>query len=502
VRSVTTRNAGEPSRRETDVVPSVDLKWRPRADVIVDATVNPDFSQVELDTPQVSGNAQFALFFPEKRPFFLEGADILQSPFNALYTRSVTDPSWGVRGTQRAERFDGTVMVAKDDGGGLVLLPNTYGTNFARQDFKSVATFARGRWQAGGATVGLLATDRTIQDSGGAYNRVAGADFAWFPNTEHRFRAQVLGSWTTAQPVGGRLAKGDLEEGHAAMADWRYNGREWDQYLNVEDVSREFRADNGFFFQNGYRRLYSETARKFVGLWGFNEVTPYLNAEYKTDPEGHVQYQQNNLGLRVGLPRATTIFGEVRINNLVAVSPDGGIRKRDQLFLGIESNPFPWWAKLYSEVAWGDRLDVANNRIGKGAFASFQANLRPHERAEVEYRIDNDTIDSREQVSGSKRIITQRVQQLLALWHFSARDSLRTIWQSMSIRRAPSLWNDTGVSAQEKSETVSLVYGHRRGIGTTFYLGATLTRNRDRDAGVDGRQVEVFAKGSWTFDVL
>jgi hypothetical protein len=138
----------------------VDIKWRPRADVVVDATINPDFSQVEIDAPQLSGNAQFALFYPEKRPFFLEGADILEAPFRAIYTRSVTDPAWGVRATQRSERFDGTVLVTRDDGGGLVLLPNTYGTNYAPQDFKSVATFAP-RALAGGRGDDRLARNRS-----------------------------------------------------------------------------------------------------------------------------------------------------------------------------------------------------------------------------------------------------------------------------------------------------------------------------------------------------
>jgi hypothetical protein len=473
VRTVANRDAEVPRRRENDVVPSLDIKWRPRPDVVIDATLNPDFSQVELDAPQLAGNAQFALFYPEKRPFFLEGADILQGPFNATYTRSVTDPAWGVRATQRSEKFDGTVLVTRDDGGGLVLLPNTYTTNYARQDFKSTASFARGRWQVDGFSVGALATDRSLD--GGAYNRVAGPDVVWFPSTEHRLRAQLLGSWTTAQPVGGRLVKGELESSHAAMLDWNYRGREWDQYLNVEDVGREFRADNGFFGQNGYRRVYSETTRKFLDLWGFNEVSPYLFAEYKTDPSGNVQYQQNNLGLRFGLPRATTVWMEVRINNLVAVRGNGGLRKRDQLYAAIESNPFPWFSRLYSEIAYGDRVDVANNRVGKGMFFNFTANLRPHSRAEVEYRLDNDVIDSREPVQGSKRILTQRVQQLLAIWHFSARDD---------------------------TTTVSLVYGHRRGIGTTFYVGMNFSRTRDPDAGVRSYQAEAFAKASWTFEVL
>lgn len=499
VRSVGRRPAGGARESETDVVPSLDLKWRPRADVIVDATLNPDFSQVELDTPQLSGNTQFALFFPEKRPFFLEGADILEAPLRAIYTRSVTDPSWGVRGTQRSGRFDGTVLVTRDDGGGLVLLPNTYGTGFVPQDFRSVASFARARLQADGFTVGGLITDRTLE--GGVYNRVAGPDIVWFPSTEHRLRAQVLGSWTTAQPVEGRIRRGEPGTGHAALLDWSFRGREWDQYINIEDVGREFRADNGFVGQNGYRRIYSETSRKFRGLWGFNEVAPYLFAEYKTDPDGRVQYQQNNVGLRWQLPRATTVWTEVRLNNLVAVREGGGLRKREQAYLGIESNPFPWWAKLFSEIAWGDRVDVQNNRIGRGAFFTFQASLRPHPRAEVEYRIDNDTIDSLEPVQGSKRIITQRAQQLLAIWHFSARDSLRAIWQDSSFKRAPSLW-EFPVSSRDDSSTLSVVYGHRRGIAASVYLGATFGRNRDPDAGMRDYRVEVFVKGSWTFDVL
>jgi hypothetical protein len=87
LRSVHAWGEGVAGTVARDTVASLDLKWRARSDVVVDATINPDFSQVELDTPQLAGNAQFALFYPEKRPFFLEGADILQAPMQAIYTR-------------------------------------------------------------------------------------------------------------------------------------------------------------------------------------------------------------------------------------------------------------------------------------------------------------------------------------------------------------------------------------------------------------------------------
>ena len=483
-----------------DVVPSIDFKWRPRADVVVDATLNPDFSQVELDTPQLAGNTQFALYFNEKRPFFLEGADILQSPTNAIYTRTVTDPAWGARATRRTERLDWTLLTARDDGGGLVLLPGTYGTGYVLQDAKSLATMGRLRAQVGGMTAGLVLTDRTYEDGG--YNRVFGPDLAWWANGENRVRAQFLESWTTALPDGeGGLAEGPRVNGHAARVDWSHSGAAWRQFLVAADAGGGFRADNGFFGQNGYRSLYSETQRRYLETGPFNEVSPYLNAEYKTDRNRNVIYQQNNLGVQLGLPRATNIWLEWRPNNLVAVRDGGGLRKRDQLYVGVESNPFDWFSRLYSELAWGDRVDIANNRVGRGWYFGLSANVRPHRRAEVEYRIDDDTIDSPDAVEGSRRIIHQRAQQVLAIWHFTARDSLRTIWQSSWVKRAASLWEEP-VSHREKSDTLSVVYGHRQGIGFTVYVGATVGRSLDADSGSRRRQSEIFAKGSWTFDVL
>jgi hypothetical protein len=324
----------------------------------------------------------------------------------------------------------------------------------------------------------------------------------WSASHENRVRAQWLQSWTTAQPgAQGELAPGPRTSDHLARVDWSHSGTAWRKFLVLEDSGSGFRSDNGFFGQNGYRTVYSETQHRFLGAGGFNEVSPYLNAEYKRDRHGDVIYQQNNLGVQLGLPRATNVWLEWRPNNLVAVREGGGLRKRDQLYAGIESNPAGWFSRLYSEIAWGDRVDVANNRVGKGMYFGLQANVRPHPRAEVEYRLDNDFIDSREPVEGSKRIITQRAQQLLAIWHFTARDSLRAIWQQSWIKRASSLWEQP-VSHREKGDALSLVLAHRQGISFTVYAGATAGRTLDVDAGYRRRQSEVFAKGSWTFDVL
>jgi hypothetical protein len=99
------------------------VKWTPGANTAIDATVNPDFSQIESDVAQINTNERFALFFPEKRPFFLEGIELFSTPIQAVYTRTITDPLWGLRGTGKLGAFSYTGFVTQDQGGGSVILP-------------------------------------------------------------------------------------------------------------------------------------------------------------------------------------------------------------------------------------------------------------------------------------------------------------------------------------------------------------------------------------------
>ena len=101
------------------------------------ATINPDFSQVESDVAQIAANERFALNFPEKRPFFLEGSDLFSTPLSAVYTRAITSPRAGLRATGRLGATSYTALVTQDRGGGLVILPGARGSDAAFQDFIS-----------------------------------------------------------------------------------------------------------------------------------------------------------------------------------------------------------------------------------------------------------------------------------------------------------------------------------------------------------------------------
>ncbi len=505
LRRGTDQSTGGSKSAKSNFVVGIDAKFRPRADMVFDATINPDFSQVELDSPQLASNAQFALFFPEKRPFLLEGADILSTPFNgAIYTRSINDPAWGARLTQRGGGTDFTVLTVRDDGKGFILLPSALNTGFASQGTKSQATIGRIRTQTGAWSIGGLITDRTYESSQGmpsASNRVAGVDFVWRPTGETRMRGQVLGSFTKdpRNPRGANVPNNDF----AALVDFSYRDAKWSTYGNVEQVGRGFRADNGFFSQAGYTNLYQEFQRKWVDVGGFNEVAPYLNLGRRVDDDGRVLYQEIKPGVFFALPNDTNFGFEWRGNTKIRYQKTGNPLKRDQVYAFLEATPGNYLSRFYIETAVGDRGDFATNSIKRGYYLGANATIRLSDRFSIEPRIDQSTLGNSAYASGSALAQRERAIQVVSVYHLTARDNLRLIAQSNSVKRAAAFYA-TANNTKDKSEVLSIVYGHLRGLGTTLYVGATTSRSVETSG--DGksstrRQNEVFAKLTWSFDV-
>ena len=87
--------AGDLEAGKVKVEPGLTARWGVTPNLILNATVNPDFSQVEADVAQLDVNTRFALYYPEKRPFFLEGADFFLTPFETVFTRTRGRPALG-----------------------------------------------------------------------------------------------------------------------------------------------------------------------------------------------------------------------------------------------------------------------------------------------------------------------------------------------------------------------------------------------------------------------
>ncbi len=211
----------------------LDVKWSPLTGLAVDATVKPDFSQVEADAAQIVANERFALFFPEKRSFFLEGVDLFVTPFQAVYTRTVTAPELGLRATGRAGHTAFTALVARDEGQGVVILPGPLGSDGALQDFRSDVAVARVRHDLGSSFVSVLGTLREIE--GGAFNRVLGPDFQWRPRPADTFSGQALwsASRTPARPDLTPEWDGRTLSDRALQLNWNHATRNVDWYVQA-----------------------------------------------------------------------------------------------------------------------------------------------------------------------------------------------------------------------------------------------------------------------------
>jgi hypothetical protein len=209
----------------------------------LDATLNPDFSQVEADVNRLTINERFALFFPEKRPFFLEGSEIFQMPRNLVYTRQIVDPLAGGKVTGKVGAFQVGYLGAVDESPSL--------SDADASD--AVFNVIRARRDVGaGSTVGFVYTDRTVSDDD--YNRVLGGDLRLLAG-RHTFTAQVAGAWT-GDPGGEALSGRPL-----FYTQVERSGRAFGWQLRLEGVDPEFRTRTGFINRTGDAQLFGQVRR-------------------------------------------------------------------------------------------------------------------------------------------------------------------------------------------------------------------------------------------------
>ena len=488
--------AGQPRRSSSGHDLSLDVKVRPNSATTIDATINPDFSQVELDAPQLSGNTRFGLYVPEKRPFFLEGSDMFNTPFRIISTRSITDPGWGARYTRRDGGSDVTVLTAHDVGGGLVMLPKSFNTDFAAQDFGSQATVARATVKLDKWSIGAIGTDRTL-DGGRGYNRVLGSDFVWQIGDSERMRGQLLASGTTAQPgTDGSLRLGPRSTGSAGFVDYQRENDSYALWGALEGISDGFRADNGFISQAGYKLWALETTKKLGKQGAMSEMNLYFHGERKFDRNGQVIYDDFTPGIWMRGPYDSELNVRIRPRNRSRVKDGGELFQTQTVWARIDATPSAWFARMSAELELGDEVDVEGSRLGKGGVASLYARLRPFDQLEFEPTYSATWVNGKSGPEAGQRLYTEQAFQLNGIYHFGARDTVRMILQKARTSRNPALYL-TPVAARSTSGTSSFVYGHTAGLGTAAYVGLTLSDGESPGYEPKRRQNELFVKLSW-----
>ena len=215
-----------------DTQGGLDAKVVIRNALTFDATLNPDFSQVESDDPQVTINQRYEVFFPEKRPFFLENAGFFQTPINLFFSRRIVDPGFGGRLTGKLGRWALGALVADDQAADRQLaLPDPLrGTRAVNGAFRLQREIGRQ------STAGVLATTRTF---GPNRNQVAGLDSRLQLSANWAFTAQVAASVE-------RRRNGQELDGTAAYAQLARAGQHLSYLGTYTDRSPGFRSQLGF----------------------------------------------------------------------------------------------------------------------------------------------------------------------------------------------------------------------------------------------------------------
>ncbi len=242
-RAIDRRNPARPAF-QTDPArfdAGLDAKLVFRDSLVTDVTVNPDFSQVESDEPQVTANERFEVLFPEKRPFFLENAGFFQTPINLVFTRRIADPQFGARLTGKLGRYSIGALVADDQSPGK-RAPDGDPRQGRRARF-SIVRVNRDIFDQ--STVGAIVTERAFD---GAFNRVAGADARIKLDDNWVTQLQAVASTT-------RFADGSRQSGPAYEILLNRAGRQFNFDLAYSDRGAGFLTQTGFNPRNDIRNL-------------------------------------------------------------------------------------------------------------------------------------------------------------------------------------------------------------------------------------------------------
>ena len=496
---VETPVAGPGSRLDhgtTHTEAGADLKWLPDPDTVIDAAINPDFSQIESDVALITANERFALFQSEKRPFFLESVDLFSTPLQAVYTRTITSPRWGARATGGAEKSKYTLLVGQDRGGGSVILPGANGSELASQDLSSWVAIGRFRHEFGPSFASFLYSGRELD--GGGFNRVAGPDFQWRPNDRNTVTGQFLYSVSRTPDRPDLAAEWDGRElsGHAADLWWQYADPRWDVYLEGKDIADEFRADNGFIPQVGYRSGYGEGGRSFRPETGpVRRLRLFTYADWSADRDGQLLSREIVPGFGLDalwntFLRFDFIFDEVR----------GTARtfRRTRIQPQIDMKPGKVVSRVYVLGRFGDDVDFVHDRPGHGGSIESTVDLRATDHLELIVNYNRRWLDVREPGGPSGRLFTAQVARIKAVYLFTARTWLRLIGQRVEDRRDPRLWT-AAVDAHAVDFAGSAVLAYKLNWQTVLYLGYADTRTFDDADQLQPAERQAFFKISYAF---
>ena len=463
---------------DTSIEPGVDVSWAPSPAMTLNATLNPDFSQVETDQLQLDFNSSFALFYQEKRPFFLEGADYFTTQFDVLYTRQIADPDFGLRVTGRTGNGAYGALVARD-ATTLVLVPGVLRSGFEEIDQKANVAVGRYRHDFNDQlSIGAIGTFRHGDDYG---NDLVGVDGRWRKGA-HTATAQFLHSQSEYSAdfidrvVGNRKTDLDFSDatptGNAWRAGYSFSNRNWSFDINHVDIDPGFRADLGFIGQVGYDRSLvggqrtwyrdGKSIHRFF-LYSDYDVTHRFDGQLlERELEFQLGFQgakQSNFGIA---PLMRERFWRGRLFDEHNINLWGNFRPSGRLQLGTYMN-------------FGRQLDLIAERTGRREMIGTWGNTAIGRGVNVEWEASRQRLHRDGGVAFDASVADLRLG-----WQFTPQQRLRLTLQGSQVLRDQSLYATT-INETARDWAGQVVYSYKVNPRTALYAGASYGAFMDDD---------------------
>jgi len=317
-----------------------------RDSIVLDATVNPDFSDVESDQPQFTVDQRFPVYFPELRPFFLENASYFATPMTLLYTRNIIRPEFGGRITGKLGHTNLGILAVDDREPGQTVQPGDPLFNKKAQFYVGRVSQDLGTGKNKGSNVGLMYTD---EEFGGGFNRVGGLDFTLRLNSHWTALGQMVESATkqNRHDSAATIFPSGSSAGPASDLQVQRSGHSFSLFDEYQDVSRGFVTTSGFFQTANIRsdHLHSNyqwfPKHRFYQSFGLE-----TNQNIAYDHAGNRVYHYSTFDPFLLLPRdivLAPIFGQ----NSDTVGPQNGYplpgpHNFTENFGGVVARGQPW----------------------------------------------------------------------------------------------------------------------------------------------------------------
>ncbi|MFQ6070067.1 MAG: DUF5916 domain-containing protein [Candidatus Aminicenantales bacterium] len=442
----------------------LNFKYGLTSDLTLDATYNPDFSQVEADMPQIDVNQRYALYYPEKRPFFLEGKDFFDTPLELVYTRTIVNPQWGLKLSGKTGKTTIGFLSALDETPTDIDVPDFPSALQGTSDRALVNVFRLKRDIFSESYIGLIFTDKELGSSSNSlfqnYNRVAGIDGHFKFSKYYRISFQLLGSLSK---VGGQKTE--------LVPAMNFNLSHVSRHLNFSfewtSIHPHFEASSGFFRRKDIHSLSSRLSYVFLPQTKLViSIRPSFEYRRIYDFDHTLTDEQFNISGFINGWKQSHLWAVCSMS----MERYEGINFRKKTFrINASTEPFSWLSGNIS-YSFGDGIYYSSEPyLGYKTSLGARATFKPLSNLRLFYSFKNDRF-YREK--GGEKVYTINVISQRITFQISRTLSLRLITDYNDFYKT--LYN-------------SFLFSYELRPGTVFYLGVDDNQEGD-EAGIFRRK--------------